>query len=354
MNSLTPFLKDKKVLVTGHTGFKGSWLTLWLLKAGANVCGVALPPRTVADNFVVSALEKRIENHFSDIRDIDELKKIINNFQPEIVFHLAAQPIVRYSYQHPVETTATNVMGTVNLLDACRQVDSVRSIVIVTTDKCYENKELSRGYREDDRLGGYDPYSASKAAAEILTASFRRSYFSSTSIGVATARAGNVIGGGDWQVDRIIPDCFRALELNKKIIIRNPDAIRPWQHVLEPVFGYFLLAEKLWEEPALYSEAWNFGPGDSDSRTVMDLVRAVIRYYGEGEYSSPANKDELHETHILLLDNSKALKRLGWKPVWDFSHTVGHTVEWYKNYQTVPMYEFCLEQIQSYESYLQR
>ena len=279
----TDFYQGKRVLVTGHTGFKGSWLSIWLHEMGAEVVGVALDPYSDKDNYVLSGIGRKIKADLrADIRNGEQLKRIFQEYQPEIVFHLAAQPLVRLSYEIPVETYATNVMGTINVMEAIRQTDSVRVGIMITTDKCYENKEQLWGYREDEPMGGYDPYSSSKGAAEIAIASWRRSFFNPKDYGqkhhvsLASVRAGNVIGGGDWALDRIIPDCVRALEADKPIEIRSPKAIRPWQHVLEPLGGYLLLAEKMWQEPTAYCEGWNFGPRQESllwQRRVERLLR---------------------------------------------------------------------------------
>lgn len=280
----TDFYQGKRVLVTGHTGFKGSWLSIWLHEMGAEVVGVALDPYSDKDNYVLSGIGRKIKADLrADIRDGELLKRIFQEYRPEIVFHLAAQPLVRLSYEIPVETYATNVMGTINVMEAIRQTDSVRVGIMITTDKCYENKEQLWGYREDEPMGGYDPYSSSKGAAEIAIASWRRSFFNPKDYGqkhhvsLASVRAGNVIGGGDWALDRIIPDCVRALEADKPIEIRSPKAIRPWQHVLEPLGGYLLLAEKIWQEPTAYCEGWNFGPRMESVSTVWEVAKNLSR-----------------------------------------------------------------------------
>ena len=278
------FYSGKRVLVTGHTGFKGSWLTLWLTIMGAKVLGYALEPNTDPSLFNVLNLQKDIDHVIGDIRDFEKLREVITEFKPEIVFHLAAQPLVRLSYREPRLTYETNVMGTVNLLEAIRQTKSVRAVVNVTSDKCYENKEWVWGYREIDPMGGYDPYSSSKGCSELITAAYRNSYFKNTEAAVASARAGNVIGGGDWAEDRLIPDIVRSLSQGKQIIIRNPKATRPWQHVLEPLSGYLLLGKLLYEKGQEFAEAWNFGPSDSSVMTVEEIVKKSIEIWGSGSY----------------------------------------------------------------------
>jgi len=308
------FYKDKKVLVTGHTGFKGSWLSICLLRAGAKVCGYALPPRTEQDNFVVSKLTKRMEHHEGDIRDQAQFLSVFSAFKPEIVFHLAAQPLVRCSYEHPAETFSTNVIGTVNVMDAIRAVPDCRTAVMVTSDKCYENQEWTWGYRETDRLGGHDPYSASKAAAEIAVSAYRRSFFRPEGKGIATARAGNVIGGGDWCPDRLIPDCIRALERGETITLRNPASTRPWQHVLEPLSGYLKLAAALHANAKEFDDAWNFGPDPAQVFTVQQVVELAVKKWGGGRCESIGGNFH-HEAGLLALDISKARLKLGWSPV---------------------------------------
>lgn len=350
------FYKGKRVLVTGHTGFKGSWLSIWLHELGASVVGVALDPSTQRDNFVISHIGDKIEADIrADIRDGEKLKGIFSEYQPEIVFHLAAQPLVRLSYDKPVETYETNVMGTINVLEAIRATDSVKVGVMITTDKCYENREQIWGYRENEPMGGYDPYSSSKGAAEIAIASWRRSFFNPEKYpehvkSIASVRAGNVIGGGDWALDRIIPDCIRALEAGKNIDIRSPKAIRPWQHVLEPLGGYMLLANKMWEEPTKYCEGWNFGPRSESISTVWEVASKVIEDYGKGKLNDLSDPNALHEAKLLMLDISKAKFRLGWQPSMDIDDTVKMTVDWYKKYRGMDPYELCVSQIEEYVS----
>jgi CDP-glucose 4,6-dehydratase len=347
------FYKGKRVLVTGHTGFKGSWLSIWLHELGAEVIGVAKDPLTEKDNYVLSGLKDKIIDLRGDIRDGKLIKEIFRKYQPEIVFHLAAQPLVRLSYDIPVETYETNVMGTINVLEAIRATDSVKVGVMITTDKCYENKEQIWGYREDEPMGGYDPYSSSKGAAEIVISSWRRSFFNPKDYekhekSIASARAGNVIGGGDWAADRIVPDCIKALEANKPIEIRNPKAIRPWQHVLEPLSGYLLLAKKMWNEPTKYCEGWNFGPRLESVATVWDVASKVIENYRKGDLKDLSDPNTLHEASLLMLDISKAKFQLEWEPKMNIDQCVALTTEWYKNYELASVYDLCVEQIKKY------
>lgn len=348
------FFKDRRVLVTGHTGFKGSWLSIWLQGLGAEVIGVGLDPATPRDNFVLSGIGDKIKDDIrADIRDGERMKEIFAKYQPEIVFHLAAQPLVRLSYEIPVETYETNVMGTINILEAIRATDSVKVGVMITTDKCYENKEQIWGYRENEPMGGYDPYSSSKGAAEIAIASWRRSFFNPDQYqthgkSIASVRAGNVIGGGDWALDRIIPDCIRALEAGRPIDIRSPNSIRPWQHVLEPLSGYMLLAKKMWESPTEYCEGWNFGPRAESISTVWEVATKVIENYGSGELRDLSDPNALHEAKLLMLDISKAKFRLGWEPRMNINQTIVLTTDWYKEYRNMPVHDLCLRQINEY------
>ena len=324
-------LKDRRVLVTGHTGFKGTWLTHWLLQLGAKVCGYALAPDSTRKHFTDTDVVSQIEHTEADIRDFEALNRTMAAFQPEVVFHLAAQPLVRLSYREPRETIETNVQGSVNLMEAVRLCPSVRSLVYVTSDKCYENLEWVWGYRETDRLGGHDPYSASKGAAELLFESYRRSFFQERpDLGVASARAGNVIGGGDFAEDRIVPDAMRALGTGESIGVRNPIATRPWQHVLEPLSGYLTLACALLECPEKVSGAWNFGPESEASRPVSQLVDAVIQAWGSGSYHDASKPGAVHEAGLLHLNCDKAHLELGWRPRWKFDRCIEETVSWYK------------------------
>jgi CDP-glucose 4,6-dehydratase len=325
---------NKRVLITGHTGFKGSWLALWLSTMGANVTGYSLRPPTEPNHF--DLLELDINSLIGDIRDAEKLKWVLREQQPEIVFHLAAQPIVRFSYKDPVETFSSNVMGTINVLEASRESGTVRAIVNVTSDKCYENREWPWSYREIDVLGGYDPYSASKGCAEIITSCWRRSFFNLEHYGnshhtlLSTCRAGNVIAGGDWAADRLIPDIMRAVSQNSKVRIRNPKATRPWQHVLEPLSGYLLLGQRLLEGRKEFAEAWNFGPSEDGNATVEKIVRRVKKAWPEIDCESGAVSDQPHEAGMLRLDCSKALSKLQWRPVWDGKTAVEKTVLWYR------------------------
>lgn len=349
------FYKGKKVLVTGHTGFKGSWLSIWLHELGAEVIGVGLEPYSEKDNFVLSGIGKKIKADIrADIRDGEKMKEIFAQYQPEIVFHLAAQPLVRLSYEIPVETYQTNVMGTINIMEAIRATESVKVGVMITTDKCYDNKEQMRGYKEDDPFGGYDPYSSSKGACEIAIQSWRRSFFNPEDYGkkhhvsLASVRAGNVIGGGDWAKDRIIPDCVRALEAGKPIDIRSPKAVRPWEHVLEPLSGYMLLTQKMWEHPTEYCEGWNFGPEADSVSTVWEVATKLVQSFGKGELKDVSDPNALHEANLLMLDITKAKTRLGWKPRLDALQTIDLVADWYKKYQDRNAYEICIEEINAF------
>ncbi len=339
--------KGKTVLVTGHTGFKGSWLSIWLRELGANVVGYALEPYTPDDTFVVAKLEHKFENYFCDIRDYERLKVVADVCKPEIVFHLAAQPLVRESYIQPKLTYDTNIGGTVNLLECCRLTESVKVIINVTSDKCYENKEWIWGYRENDQLGGHDPYSSSKACSEIITSAYRKSFFREQVKFVSTVRAGNVIGGGDWREDRLVTDCIRALKSNKPIGIRNPKSVRPWQYVLEPLYGYLLLASNMWEDGEKYSGAWNFALERSSVITVGELAEKLVKHWGNGRYEDlTGGLEQPHEAKLLMLDNSKAVNLLGWKPILSIDEAIEKTVRWYKNPNAD--YDFCAKQISDY------
>jgi CDP-glucose 4,6-dehydratase len=326
--------KGKRVLVTGHTGFKGSWLTVLLKMLEADVMGYALPPRSQPSHFSLLGIENDIKHEVGDIRDLETLKRILSSFEPEFVFHLAAQPIVKTSYGDPVETFSVNVMGAVNILDAVKCVESVRSFVFITSDKCYENVEWVWGYRETDVLGGRDPYSASKGCAEIIFSSYLRSFFDGRDcLGLASARAGNVIGGGDWSENRIIPDCIRAVESDKPIILRNPDATRPWQHVLEPLSGYLMLAARQYTNPLEYRGAWNFGPFDEGGITVKQVAEAIVRSYGRGSIEVD-NADHDHEAGLLSLNCDKARRSLGWSPRWSSVDAIEATARWYQGFRS--------------------
>ena len=322
--------RDRRVLITGHTGFKGSWLSLWLKELGAFISGVALPPEASPNHWDLLKLD--IDDYRLDIRDSISLRKIVEDCQPEIVFHLAAQPLVRRSYRDPLETWSTNVIGTANLLEACRQCPSIKAIVVITTDKCYENQEWLWGYRENDRLGGHDPYSASKAGAELVAASYRQSFFIKPGTPLlATARAGNVIGGGDWSEDRLIPDIVRSVQNKDSLIIRSPQATRPWQHVLESLSGYLLLGQRLLCSDKLFAEAWNFGPGHEGNQNVEKVLSLMKNTWPAIQWEQ-ADKIQPHEALLLQLDSTKALQKLNWKPVWSFSEGITETANWYKNY----------------------
>lgn len=347
------FYRDKRVLVTGHTGFKGSWLSIWLESMGAKVIGFSLDSYSERDNFVLSEISSKIIDIREDVRNKNTLAEVFSKYRPEIVFHLAAQPLVRLSYDIPLETYEVNVIGTINVLEAIRVTDSVKVGVMITTDKCYENKEQIWGYRENEPMGGYDPYSSSKGAAEIAISSWRNSFFNPKNYNVhgksiASVRAGNVIGGGDWALDRIIPDCIRALEAQEPICIRNKKAVRPWQHVLEPLSGYLLLAKKMWYEPQEYCEGWNFGPRTESIATVWDVASKVIDNYGKGELKDSSDPNAVHEANLLMLDISKAKFKLGWEPRMNLNQCIGLTVDWYKRYKEEDVYNLCLEQINSF------
>ena len=353
--------KKKKVLITGHTGFKGSWLSIWLKKLGAQVIGYSLEPPSTPNNFEACNLESKITHIHGDVRDLGHLQAVFEKYNPEIVFHLAAQPLVRISYADPHTTYETNVMGTVNVLEAVRQAESVRVLVNITSDKCYENREWVWGYRENDPMGGYDPYSSSKGCAELITAAYRQSFFNPDrykehKVALSSVRAGNVIGGGDWGEDRLIPDCIRALCQGKEIVIRNPNAIRPWQHVLEPLSGYLLLGARLWYDGPRYSGSWNFGPLDSEVWTVHKVAESVCSLWSkELESKIRYPKSDIqnpHEAHWLKLDCSKARIDLQWEPRYSVKQALEKTIEWYRTFyqgsKATEMMEFTKKQIDGY------
>jgi CDP-glucose 4,6-dehydratase len=333
------FWAGKKVFLTGHTGFKGSWLSLWLQHLGAELLGFSLQPPTNPSLFELAQVEQGMTSVIGDVRDLASLQNAMENFQPEIVIHMAAQPLVRQSYQAPAETYAINVLGTVNLLEAVRHTNSVRAVVNITSDKCYENREWVWGYREQDALGGYDPYSSSKACAELVAAAYRNSFFNPSQyedhgIALATTRAGNVIGGGDWAADRLVPDILRALTQDKSLLIRNPLATRPWQHVLEPLNGYLMLAERLYTDGVTYAESWNFGPDDVNVKPVAWIADYLYSYWGAGQtWKRDASTAHVHENTLLKLDSSKAHTRLDWHPQLDLKTSLEWIVDWTKAHQ---------------------
>ncbi len=354
------FFQNKKVFITGHTGFKGSWLCLWLHSLGAVVTGYALQPPTTPSLFEICRIEKLVTSLMGDVTDGQSLAAAMDAVQPEIIIHMAAQSLVRESYKLPVKTYATNVMGTVNLLEAVRTCKTVRVVINVTSDKCYENREWPQGYREEEPLGGRDPYSSSKACSELVTAAYRNSFFhpdmyDAHGIGIATARAGNVIGGGDWASDRLIPDCVRALLKGEKIIIRNPRAVRPWQHVLEPLSGYLLLTEKLYKEGPRYAGAWNFGPLDDDAKPVEWLVERLCAKWGENASYAIDTRKHTHEANYLKLNCSKARSELGWRPRWNLERALDSVIEWTRAFKEgKDLTELCLNQVKEYVNTVSR
>jgi len=347
------FWKNKRVFITGHTGFKGSWMTLWLNILGCKVCGFSLEPNTKPSLFNTLDLEKEIDHNISDIRDYDSLSKVINSFQPDIVFHFAAQPLVRYSYENPLETYSTNVMGTVNLLEAVKNYGKSQATIVITSDKCYENKEQIWGYRETDPMGGHDPYSNSKGCSELVVSSYTNSYFiPNKEIGkISSVRAGNVIGGGDWSVDRLIPDLVRSLSENQNPVIRSPNAIRPWQHVIEPLYGYLLIAQYLCDlekQDSLIS--YNFGPDFNSQQNVGFIAEEVCKIWGSNKVDTQPNNN-LHEANLLYLDCAKVKKEIGWSPRLDIVETLNMTIDWYKNFYSDKennMLEFSTNQINTF------
>ena len=346
------FWNGKKVFITGHTGFKGGWLSIWLAESGAKVIGYSLKPDNNPSFFESCLIEKKIDSIVGDVRDLKKLKKMIHDIQPDIVFHLASQALVLKSYENPIDTYETNLMGTVNILNVIRDTPSVRAFINVTSDKCYANVESLNAFKENDPMGGYDPYSSSKACSEIITAAYRASFFKDN-VAVATARAGNVIGGGDWALNRIVPDFIKKIQQKKKLVIRNPESIRPWQFVLEPLNGYLMLAEKLFQNSADYSESWNFGPNKQDDKTVEWLISKFDNEYGGGgSFEIESKNNSLYEANYLKLDCSKAIKRLNWIPKLSIEQSISMTCAWYKNYylDNTNMYEFSVGQIKQFES----
>jgi len=350
------FWHGRRVFLTGHTGFKGGWLSLWLQSLGAEVTGYALPPPSTPNLFEVAGVADGMHSIIGDIRDGAAVKQAMAAAQPEIVLHLAAQALVRHSYAEPAETYAINVLGLVNVFEAVRATRGVRAVLNVTSDKCYENKEWVWGYRENDRLGGYDPYSNSKACAELVTSAYRNSYFNHArhaehGVALASARAGNVIGGGDWARDRLIPDMMRAIEQGQPVLVRNPAAIRPWQHVLEPLSGYLQLAHRLHKDGIAFAEGWNFGPHEGDAKPVAWIVDRIAKTWGNGASWALDGAEHPHEAHYLKLDCSKAHAELGWRPRWNIEQAIDHIVEWHKaREQGVDMRETTLAQINAYLS----
>ena len=344
--------EGKKIFITGHTGFKGCWLSVWLTELGAKVCGYSLEPNTTPSMFSELNIENKItKSVIGDILDSDKLENVMKSFEPDMVFHLAAQPLVRLSYSKPKLTYETNVIGTLNVLEAARKCPSVKAFVNVTTDKCYENKEVKSGYKEDSPMGGYDMYSSSKGCVEIMSSSYRRSFLQgNNTYAMATARAGNVIGGGDWASDRLVPDCIRSINKGIDTEIRNPIAVRPWQHVLEPLSGYLLLGQKLYEEGEKYADGFNFGPSENSVLTVAEVAKRVCSEYGQGKVIV-GEKSPLHEAGLLTLNIEKAEKVLGWTPTLTTDEAIKKTVEWYKNFysKNIDMYEYTIKQIKSYE-----
>lgn len=346
------FWKGKRVFLTGHTGFKGSWMSLWLQSMGAELYGYALNPPTNPALFDEAHVAQGMKSIIGDIREYNDVVGALKKSTPEIVIHMAAQPLVRLSYEKPLETYATNVMGTLHLLEAIRQIGSVRAVVNVTTDKCYENKEWVWGYREDEPMGGYDPYSNSKGCSELVTSAYRQSFFQKSNTALASARAGNVIGGGDWALDRLVPDILRAFERNEPAVIRNPFATRPWQHVLEPLAGYLTLAQRLYVEGQSYAEAWNFGPTEDDAKPVQWIVEELVQKWGAGASWQLDSDRHPHEANYLKLDISKAKSRLGWAPRWSLSEALNEITIWHKAWLNKEnIQELCLNQIDLFNKY---
>jgi len=344
------FWKGKRIYLTGHTGFKGSWLCLWLHSLGAIVKGYALEPHTNPSLFKSANVASLIEHQIGDIRDCNALSGSMKAFKPDILIHMAAQPLVRLSYAQPVDTYATNVMGTVNVLEAAKFCTTIKAIISVTTDKVYENREWCWGYREDEPMGGFDPYSSSKGCAELVTAAYRQSFFSGDDKpALASARAGNVIGGGDWSEDRLIPDALKAFEKGEKVIIRNPAAIRPWQHVLEPLSGYMILAENLYQHGKKFASAWNFGPDDKDCKSVAWILNKLVEIGGEKSSWEIEKNQQPHEAQFLKLDCSKAKTHLNWHPKWDIEMVLRKIVQWHKHFNKgTDIQRYCMDEIASY------
>lgn len=347
--------QGKTVFVTGHTGFKGSWLSIWLTMLGAKVVGYALDPTSDRSTYSKSDLKSHLHADLrGDIRDEESLMDAISKYQPDMVFHLAAQPLVRVAYNQPKYTYETNLMGSLNVLECVRRSDTVSTAIMITSDKCYENIEQLWGYRENDRMGGYDPYSSSKGCAELMIASYRNSFMNPSDHldhgkAIASVRAGNVIGGGDWSQDRLIPDCIRAIEANREIEIRSPHATRPWEHVLEPLSGYLRLGQLLLEDPTSYSEGFNFGPGSECNRTVLEVVQYLVEYYGKGSIRDVSNSAGVHENMLLSLDVTKAKRILGWEAKLSLREAIEYTVDWYKkSLHDDPMFDFCVSQIMAH------
>ena len=346
------FWKSKKVFLTGHTGFKGSWVSLWLQSMGAIVKGYSLEPNTKPNLFTEANVEENMNSEFGDIRNLNQISKSMLDFNPDILIHMAAQPLVRLSYQEPVDTYTTNVIGTVNVLEAARSCPNLKAIVSVTTDKCYENNEWDWGYRENEPMGGHDPYSSSKGCAELVTSAYRRSFFNSEdTASLASARAGNVIGGGDWADDRLIPDILKAFEKSESVVIRNPISTRPWQHVLEPLSGYLVLAQELFENGKEYAEGWNFGPKDEDCQPVNWILDKMVSNWGEGASWELDKNNNPHEAGFLKLDCSKAANRLKWQPKWSLQQTLKLIIEWHQVYVNKgDVKEQCLTEIKKYSN----
>ena len=352
LTNISPiFWRSKRVLISGHTGFKGSWLSIWLQSLGAEVCGLALAPPTKPSLFTEAKVSNGMRNEIVDIRNFEAVDFVFQSFRPEIVIHMAAQPLVRLSYHEPMETYATNVMGTVHILEAARRAKSVRAIVNVTTDKCYENREWLWGYREDEPMGGHDPYSSSKGCSELISSAYRRSFLETQGIGLATARAGNVIGGGDWAQDRLIPDILKSFLKDEVVEIRNPSAIRPWQHVLEPLSGYLILAERLFLKESDAAGAWNFGPRDEDTKSVKWIVENLSAKWGATTSTKLSAGQQPHEAHFLKLDISKARQQLGWQPKWSLDTALDKIIDWQKSWCAGKnMRAKCIAQISEYNT----